>query len=202
MKKENHKKEDLYKQPLGRGLGEFFKNMYDAIAKGEDKFTFNDKEHDITESQVAEYFAAIESDTKKNQRFTNDQEQIVMTLVKKIQDEDLDPIEIALTYQRLMNDFGLSLIEIAEYSGTDRSTVTNYIRLLKLDPLIQSGIRNNLISFGHAWSLYTVESTEDQKSIYKEILNKNLSVRQTEYRVNAFRNSDQTIIEILNSLKR
>lgn len=141
-------------------------------------------------------------DVKKESQSAKDRELIRDGMVKKIQNEDLDPIEIALTYQRLMDDFGLSLIEIAEYSETDRSTVTNYIRLLKLDPLIQSGIRDNLISIGHARSLYTVDSTEDQQSIYQDILNKNLSVRQTERRVMAFNEGTEALAEILNRFDR
>ena len=124
-------------------------------------------------------------------RSANDQELLEMALVENIQRQDLDPIEIALTYQRLLEDISLSVSELGQRVGKDRSTVTNYLRLLKLDPLIQSGMRDGWISMGHGRSLINVDRVEDQKAIYRDILNKNLSVRQTEDRVKALKNSDQ-----------
>lgn len=125
-------------------------------------------------------------------RSANDQELLEMALVENIQRQDLDPIEIALTYQRLLEDISLSVSELGQRVGKDRSTVTNYLRLLKLDPLIQSGMRDGWISMGHGRSLINVDSVEDQKAIYRDVLNKNLSVRQTEDRVKALKNIDQT----------
>ncbi len=97
-------------------------------------------------------------------RSANDQELLEMALVENIQRQDLDPIEIALTYQRLLEDISLSVSELGQRVGKDRSTVTNYLRLLKLDPLIQSGMRDGWISMGHGRSLINVDRVEDQKA--------------------------------------
>ena len=122
-------------------------------------------------------------------RSANDQELLEMALVENIQRQDLDPIEIALTYQRLLEDVSLSISTLGDRLGKDRTTVTNYLRLLKLDPLIQSGMRDGFISMGHGRSLINVEDTSDQLAIYEEILDKKLSVRQTEERVKALKES-------------
>ena len=135
-------------------------------------------------------------------RSVSDQEQLEIALSGVIQREYLDPLEIAMTYQRMLENYALSPVEIAERVGKDRSTVTNYLRLLKLDPLIQSGVRDNVISFGHARSLCNIESLEDQKAIYDDILNKKLSVRQTERRVVALSEGSGGIAETLNRFDR
>lgn len=130
-------------------------------------------------------------------RSANDQELLEMALVENIQRQDLDPIEIALTYQRLLEDVSLSVSALGDRLGKDRTTVTNYLRLLKLDPLIQSGMRDGFISMGHGRSLINVDDLTDQLAIYEEILDKKLSVRQTEERVKALkegkRNTPKTI---------
>ena len=110
-----------------------------------------------------------------------------MALVENIQREDLDPIEIALTYHRLLEDVSLSISDLGERLGKDRTTVTNYLRLLKLDPLIQSGMRDGFITMGHGRSLINVENSADQLALYEEIVDKKLSVRQTEERVKALK---------------
>ncbi len=120
-------------------------------------------------------------------RSANDQELLEMALVENIQRQDLDPIEIALTYQRLLEDVSLSVSALGDRLGKDRTTVTNYLRLLKLDPLIQSGMRDGFISMGHGRSLINVDDLTDQLAIYEEILDKKLSVRQTEERVKALK---------------
>jgi ParB family chromosome partitioning protein len=120
-------------------------------------------------------------------RSANDQELLEMALVENIQRQDLDPIEIALTYQRLLEDVSLSISELGDRLGKDRTTVTNYLRLLKLDPLIQSGMRDGFISMGHGRSLINIEDIDNQLAIYEEILDKKLSVRQTEERVKALK---------------
>lgn len=120
-------------------------------------------------------------------RSANDQELLEMALVENIQRQDLDPIEIALTYQRLLEDVSLSINVLGDRVGKDRTTVTNYLRLLKLDPLIQSGMRDGFISMGHGRSLINIEDLTDQLAIYEEILDKKLSVRQTEERVKALK---------------
>ena len=120
-------------------------------------------------------------------RSANDQELLEMALVENIQREDLDPIEIALTYHRLLEDVSLSISDLGERLGKDRTTVTNYLRLLKLDPLIQSGMRDGFITMGHGRSLINVENSADQLALYEEIVDKKLSVRQTEERVKALK---------------
>ena len=103
-----------------------------------------------------------------------------MSLVENIQRVDLDPIEIGLTYQRLMDEFKLDFDDISIIVGKDRSTVSNYLRLLKLDPIIQSGIRDRFLSMGHGRALINLESKSVQLDIYEKIIAKKLSVRQTE----------------------
>ena len=110
----------------------------------------------------------------------DDQESLEMALVENIQREDLDPIEIALSYQRLIDEIELTQDELSERVGKKRSTITNYIRLLRLDPIIQTGIRDGFISMGHGRALISVEERSTQLSIYEQILAKGLSVRATE----------------------
>tara|TARA_B100000886_G_scaffold40374_1_gene24964 strand:- start:1321 stop:2184 length:864 start_codon:yes stop_codon:yes gene_type:complete len=113
-------------------------------------------------------------------RKANDQTSLEMALVENIQRKDLDPIEIAISYNRLINELSISQDEMSKRVGKDRSTISNYIRLLKLDPIIQSGIRDNFISMGHGRSLISINSQENQLIIYEKILRNGLSVRQTE----------------------
>ena len=113
-------------------------------------------------------------------RTADDQESLEMALVENIQREDLDPIEIALSYQRLIDEIELTQEELSERVGKKRSTITNYIRLLRLDPIIQTGIRDGFISMGHGRALISVEDRSTQLSIYEQILAKGLSVRATE----------------------
>jgi len=116
-------------------------------------------------------------------RNANDQTSLEMALVENIQRKDLDPIEIAISYSRLIDELNLSQDEMSKRVGKDRSTISNYIRLLKLDPIIQSGIRDNFISMGHGRCLINIESKDQQILIYEKILRNSLSVRQTEKRV-------------------
>ncbi len=113
-------------------------------------------------------------------RNANDQTSLEMALVENIQRKDLDPIEIAISYSRLIDELNLSQDEMSKRVGKDRSTISNYIRLLKLDPIIQSGIRDNFISMGHGRCLINIESKNQQILIYEKILRNSLSVRQTE----------------------
>lgn len=113
-------------------------------------------------------------------RLADDRELLEMALVENIQREDLDAIEIALTYQRLINEIDLTQEEMSRRVGKNRSTITNYLRLLKLDPIIQTGIRDGMISMGHGRALMGIDSQELQLTIYEQIIRKNLSVRQTE----------------------
>jgi ParB family chromosome partitioning protein len=113
-------------------------------------------------------------------RIANDQEMLEMALVENIQRRDLDPIEVALSYQRLLEEIKLTQNELGKRVGKKRSTVTNYLRLLKLDPIIQTGMRDGFIGMGHGRALINIEETETQLVVYKKILDQHLSVRQTE----------------------
>ena len=113
-------------------------------------------------------------------REANDQDSLEMALVENIHRQDLDAIEIAISYQRLIEEINLTQEELSDKIGKNRTTISNYLRLLKLDPIIQSGIRDGFISMGHGRSLINVNSNKDQLNIYKKIISKNLSVRNTE----------------------
>lgn len=113
-------------------------------------------------------------------RLANDQEMLEMALVENIQRKDLDPIEVALSYQRLIDEIKLTQEELSNRVGKDRSTVTNYLRLLKLDPIIQTGMRDGFLSMGHGRALIGVDNFVKQLDIYEKIIKNNLSVRQTE----------------------
>ena len=116
------------------------------------------------------YIKAVEDET----------DLLKMSLVENVQRVDLDPIEIALTYERFINEYNLNVDTISRLVGKDRSTVSNYIRLLKLDPIIQSGIRDGFLSMGHGRALINVDDKKLQIEIYEQIISSKLSVRQTE----------------------
>ncbi|WP_142783725.1 ParB/RepB/Spo0J family partition protein [Changchengzhania lutea] len=113
-------------------------------------------------------------------RIANDQESLEMALVENIQRQDLDPIEIALSYQRLIDEINLTQEQMSERVGKKRSTIANYLRLLKLDPIIQTGMRDGFISMGHGRALIAIEDQTIQLDIYEKILSNALSVRETE----------------------
>lgn len=119
-------------------------------------------------------------------RLADDNESLVMALVENIQRHDLDPIEIALSYQRLIDEIQLTQEQMSERVGKKRSTIANYLRLLKLDPIIQTGIRDGFISMGHGRALITIEDQDAQADIYQKIVSNNLSVRETEALVKAY----------------
>ncbi len=119
-------------------------------------------------------------------RLANDQESLEMALVENIQRQDLDPVEIALSYQRLIDEIGLTQEMLSQRVGKKRSTITNYLRLLRLDPIIQTGMRDGFISMGHGRSLVNVEHRGDQLDIYEKIVAGNLSVRETEALVRSY----------------
>lgn len=110
----------------------------------------------------------------------NETDILKMSLVENVQRVDLDPIEIGLTYERLINDYNLNIDSITRLVGKNRSTISNYIRLLKLDPIIQSGIRDGFLSMGHGRALINIDDKKIQLDIYKQIITSKLSVRQTE----------------------
>lgn len=113
-------------------------------------------------------------------RIANDQESLEMALVENIQRQDLDPVEIALSYQRLIDEINLTQEQLSERVGKNRSTIANYLRLLKLDPIIQTGMRDGFLSMGHGRALINIEDPQIQLDIYEKILEKSLSVRETE----------------------
>ncbi|MDM1042646.1 ParB/RepB/Spo0J family partition protein [Empedobacter falsenii] len=113
-------------------------------------------------------------------RLANDQEMLEMALVENIQRQDLDAIEIALSYQQLIDEIKLTQEELSKRVGKDRTSITNYLRLLKLDPIIQTGIRDGMISMGHGRALMAIDDTDLQFDIYEKIVKNNLSVRDTE----------------------
>ena len=110
----------------------------------------------------------------------NDSDLLKMSLVENVQRVDLDPIEIALTYERLINEYNLNIDIISKLVGKDRSTISNYVRLLRLDPIIQSGIRDGFLSMGHGRALINIDDKKLQIKIYEQIISSKLSVRQTE----------------------
>lgn len=124
-------------------------------------------------------------------RIANDQESLEMALVENIQRQDLDPIEIALSYQRLIDEINLTQEQMSERVGKKRSTISNYLRLLKLDPIIQTGIRDGFISMGHGRAMINIENQTIQLDIYEKIVSNNLSVRDTETLVRNFNNSSE-----------
>lgn len=113
-------------------------------------------------------------------RIANDQESLEMALVENIQRQDLDPIEIALSYQRLIEEVDLTQEEMSDRIGKNRSTIANYLRLLKLDPIIQTGMRDGFLSMGHGRALIALSETDKQLEVYERIIKDKLSVRETE----------------------
>ena len=116
-------------------------------------------------------------------RIANDQNMLELALVENIQREDLNAIEIALSYERLLSECELTQDQLSEKISKSRSNIANYIRLLKLPAEIQLGLKNRLISMGHARALLSLSSEEDQIEMYKEIINNELSVRDIESNV-------------------
>jgi ParB family transcriptional regulator, chromosome partitioning protein len=113
-------------------------------------------------------------------RAANDQQMLEMALIENIQRENLNAIEIALSYQRLMSECSLKQDELGERVGKNRTTVTNYLRLLKLPPDIQIAVRDNKLSMGHARAIINVEDADKQLYIFKKTLEEDLSVRKVE----------------------
>jgi ParB family chromosome partitioning protein len=120
-------------------------------------------------------------------RLANDQEMLEMALVENIQRQDLDAIEIALSYQRLLDEIQLTQEQLSHRVGKDRSSISNYLRLLKLDPIIQTGIRDGMISMGHGRSIIAIEDVDLQLEIYERVIADNLSVRETENLIRAYK---------------
>lgn len=113
-------------------------------------------------------------------RTANDQQMLEMALIENIQRENLNAIEVALSFQRMIEECNLKQEELGDRVSKNRSTVTNYLRLLKLPPVIQAGIRDGQISMGHARALINVGEVDKQLYVFQEIIDKGLSVRMTE----------------------
>ena len=113
-------------------------------------------------------------------RLANDQQMLEMALIENIQRENLNSMEIALSYQRLISECNLKQEELGDRVGKNRVTVTNYLRLLKLPPDIQIALRDGKLSMGHARAIISVENPAIQLSIFRKIINEDLSVRKVE----------------------
>ncbi len=128
-------------------------------------------------------------------RLANDQESLEMALVENIQRQDLDPIEVALSYQRLIDEINLTQEQMSVRVGKKRSTISNYLRLLKLDPIIQTGMKDGFISMGHGRALINMDDLAIQLDIYEAILTKKLSVRATEELVKNYKTNTATPVK-------
>lgn len=124
-------------------------------------------------------------------READDEQIIAFALIENIQREQLNPIEISLGYQRLIDECGYTQGEVANKVGKNRTTVTNMLRLLQLPGFIQAALRDESISTGHARALINLKSEADQKKILKKILSGSLSVRQTEELVRSFEKKNE-----------
>ena len=113
-------------------------------------------------------------------RTAKDEQVMEWALIENIQRDDLDAIEIALAYQRLMDDYGLTQEKMSERVGKKRATVANYLRLLKLPAEIQMGLQQKRIDMGHARAILGSPSAEEQLRLYKRIMSEGLSVRRVE----------------------
>lgn len=113
-------------------------------------------------------------------RNANDSQSLEMALVENIHRQDLDSIEIAISYKRLIEEINITQEELSTKIGKKRSTIANYLRLLKLNPIIQSGIKDGFITMGHGRAMINIEDEKQQLNIYEKIISKNLSVRNTE----------------------
>lgn len=113
-------------------------------------------------------------------RVANDQQMLEMALIENIHREDLNSLDIAISYQRLIDECKMTNEELSERIGKDRSTITNYVRLLKLPPQVQLALRDNKISMGHARAFINIEDVDLQLEILRAIISKNLSVRDVE----------------------
>lgn len=113
-------------------------------------------------------------------REVDDEEIISFALIENIQREDLNPMEVAMGYKRLVDELDYTQAEVAEKVGKNRTTVTNMLRLLNLPAFIQAGLRDNKISMGHARALISIDNSEDQEKIFNKAIDQDYSVRQIE----------------------
>lgn len=125
-------------------------------------------------------------------RSANDQEMLEMAIVENIQRQELDPIEVALSYKRLLDECKQTQDQISERLGKKRSTISNFLRLLQLQPLIQAGLRDKMISHGHAKALLGLDDDHLQSVAYKRVVAHELSVRQTEELVKSLKDQPKS----------
>lgn len=131
-------------------------------------------------------------------RTAADEHVVEMALIENIQREDLNAVEIALTYQKLIDVYGLTQERLSERVGKKRTTIANYLRLLKLPAEIQMGLKNKLIDMGHARAIISVQDPAKQLEIYELILSKGLSVRNVEELARAASNGEQIAVQTEN----
>ncbi len=125
-------------------------------------------------------------------RQANDQQLLELALLENVQRENLNAVELALSFKRMMEELDYTQEQVAERMGKERTTVTNYIRLLKLPPDILAAVRNNSLTMGHARALVNIDTIDKQLYVFKEIQQKELSVRQTEELVRKMYKSDKS----------
>lgn len=128
-------------------------------------------------------------------RIANDQEMLEMALIENIQRENLNPIEVSLSYKRLLEECSLKQEELGERVGKDRSTVSNYLRLLRLPDEVQVGLQQNRISMGHAKAILSVEDADEQIALFRRIENESLSVRGAEEVVKQAKSNKQVPVK-------
>ena len=126
-------------------------------------------------------------------RKAGDNEMLELALIENIQRENLNSLEIAISYKKLVDDLKINHEELGKRVGKDRSTINNYLRLLKLPPSIQNGLIINKIQMGHARALISIDISEIQLEIYSSIIKKKLSVRKTEELVRNFKNKKEKV---------
>jgi len=126
-------------------------------------------------------------------RTANDQQMLEMALIENIQRENLNSMEIALSYQRLITECSLKQEELGERVGKNRTTVNNYIRLLKLPPVIQASLRDNVISMGHARAIINIDKPDVQIKLFKKIVDEDWSVRKVEEAVRNLGDEDDAL---------
>jgi ParB family chromosome partitioning protein len=142
---------------------------------GYDKYQLISGERRFRASQLAQL-----TDIPAYIRVANDQAMLEMGLIENIQREDLDPIEISLSYKRLIDECNITQEQLGEKVNKQRSTVTNFLRLLKLPAVIQKAVRDKDITMGHARALLSIENEDKQLAIYAMAVENELSVRQIE----------------------
>lgn len=157
---------------------------------GRDRYQLISGERRFRASQLAEL-----KEVPAYVRIANDQAMLEMALVENIQREDLNAIEVALSYQRLIDEIGLTQDQLSQKISKGRTSITNHLRLLKLPAEIQLGVRDNLVSMGHARALVSAGDEERQLSLYRQIIDFQLSVRELEdlIRSNTSKTADEPI---------